>query len=126
MWQLHETLSCTCGKNHIIVIADKLTGCKFTIASAGSITPQDTIAVYMETHQNTTITLTTAGTNSPSVAVITYRAHHGEVNSSLDCQLQIDSLEVYRGSQKVTEISHGGFSINMSGSIEVIPWFTSL
>ena len=110
--------------NHIIVIADKPTGCKFTIASAGSITPQDTTAVYMETHQNTTVTLTTAGTNSPSVAVITYRAHHGEVNSSLDCQ--VGSLEVYRERQKVIEISHDGFSINMNGSIEVIPWFTSL
>ena len=103
------------------MIADKPSGCKFTIASAQSITPQDTVAVYMETHQNTTITLiTAAGTNSSSVAVITYRAHHGEVNSSLDCQ--VDSLEVYRGSQKVTKISHGGISINMNGSIEVIPY----
>ena len=102
------------------MIADKPSGCKFTIASARSITPQDMTAVYMETHQNSTITLTAAGTNSSSVAVITYRAHHGEVNSFLDCQ--VDSLEVYRGRQKVTEISHDGFSINMNGSIEVIPY----
>ena len=108
------------------MIADKHTGCKFTIASAGSITPHDSIAVFMKTHQNSAraITLTAACTDSSSVAVITYRAHHGEVNSSLDCQ--VDSLEVYRGRQKVTEISHGGISINMNGSIKVIPWFTSL
>ena len=104
------------------MIADKPTDCKFTIASAGSITPQDMIAVFMKTHQNSAraITLTAACTDSSSVAVITYRAHHGEVNSSLDCQ--VGSLEVYRERQKVIEISHDGFSINMNGSIEVIPY----
>ena len=52
------------------MIADKPTDCKFTTASAGSITPQDMIAVYMKTHQNSAITLTAAGTDSSSVAVI--------------------------------------------------------
>ena len=106
------------------MISDKHTGCKFTIASVGSITPRDTIAVYLENDQNNTITVTTAGTNTSSVAVITHRAHYGEVNSSLDCH--IDSLEVYRGGQKITKISHDGLSINENRSIEVIALFTTM
>ena len=83
------------------------------------------IAVYMESHQSHTITLKTADTNaSRSVAVITNRKQYGEVNSSLDCH--IDSLEVYRGMKKVTEISHDGFSINENGSIEVIALLTTM
>ena len=77
------------------------------------------IAVYMERHQNNTIILMTVDVDSSnmSVAVIAYRKQEGEVNSSLDCH--VDSLEVYRGTKKVTEISHDGFSINENGNIEV-------
>ena len=38
------------------------------------------------------------------------------VNSSF---CQISSLEVYRGREQAIEISHEGFSLNGSGSIEV-------
>ena len=101
---------------YMYMIADKHTGCTFTIALAiGSKTHHDTIAVYMESYQNSTITLMTAGTNSSkSAAIITHRQ---QVNNSLDCR--IDSLEVYRGRKHTTRISHDGFSINVNESILV-------
>ena len=104
--------------------ADKHAGCMFTIASVGSVTSHDMIAVYMESHQNNSITLKTADTNLSSVGIITYRKQYREVNNSLD--YHIESVEVYRGKKKVTEISHDGFSINENGSIEVIALFTTM
>ena len=101
------------------MLADKHAGCKFTIASAESKTPQDSIAVnFLESQQiNNTVTLLTAtGRNSSSIAVITYKVHQQGVNSC-----HIDSLEVYRGRKKAIEISHDGFSINKDGSIQVMP-----
>ena len=91
------------------------TGCMFAIAPVGSDSPH-MIAVYMESNQNNIIALTTADTNS--IAVITYREWYEKANSSLDCH--IDSLEVYRGKQYVTEINHNGFSITENGTIQVM------
>ena len=98
--------------------ADKHTGCMFTIAAVGSVTSHDMIAVYLESHQNNSKTLVTAGTNSSSVGIIIHRKQYGEVNNSLNCHIY--SLEVYRGKKMVTEISHDGFSINENGNIEVL------
>ena len=103
----------------ILYDVHKYTGCVFAIAPVGYNNIM--LAVYMDNHQsiNNVITLMTVDTNSSkSVAVITYRERYEEANSSLDCH--IDSLEVYRGRQQVTEIRHNGFSINENGSIEVI------
>jgi hypothetical protein len=103
------------------MVADKHAGCKFTI---GSITVQnhDRIAVnFTESQQNNTslrTLLTATGTNSSSIAVITYRVHHGRVNSC-----RIDSLEVYRGRKKVIKIRHDGFSIDRNASIQVCLYF---
>ena len=105
---MRNTITCTC----------IYTGCMFAIAPIGFETPH-MIAVYMESHQNNTVTLTTADANlSKSIAVITYREWYEQVNSSLDCH--IDSLEVYRGRQQITEISRSGFSISENGTIQVM------
>jgi hypothetical protein len=104
------------------MVADKHAGCKFTI---GSITVQnhDRIAVnFSENQQNNTMTVLTAtGTNSSSIAFITYGVHHGGVNSC-----HIDSLEVYRGRKKVIKINHDGFSIDRNGSIQVRLYFYAM
>ena len=57
---------------------------------------------------------------SRSVAMITRRdyEYYDVEDGFLDCQ--VESLEVYRGRQQATKISHGGFSISENGSIEVV------
>lgn len=118
----HYILACI--KMMLCMTADKHAGCMFTIASVGSVTSHDMIAVYIESHQNNSITLMTADKNSSSVGIITYRKQYREVNNSLDCH--VDSLEVYRGKKKVIKIRHGGFSIDENESIEVIALFTTM
>ena len=67
-------------------------------------------------------TATTAQTltmnNNVADAVIALRGtvEHTQLNSST---CQISSLEVYRGREQAIEISHQGFSLSDSGTIQV-------
>lgn len=65
----------------------------------------------------TTNTLTVDGANIDEYVVLfEFNETHQSVNSSF---CEISSLEVYRGRQHAIVISHEGFSLNDSGSIEV-------
>jgi hypothetical protein len=55
-------------------------------------------------------------TSAIDAAVAIINSTHRFVNGSL---CQITSLEVYRGRDQITEISHGGLSLSENGMVKV-------
>ena len=66
-------------------------------------------------YQNDTETITAATSNLTDGVV--YHRSTGQPVKSAFCH--ISSLEVYRGRNEVTRISHDGFHLNQRGAIEV-------
>ena len=94
-----------------------IAGCRF------SVTPNEELS-------NLTLTLAITESNPPRLltnattvnsfreladAIIVYN----EMQRVVSPTCQITSLEVYRGRDQVTMIRHGGFSLSISGMIEV-------
>ena len=77
----------------------------FTEQENGSQSEQSTLATYL----NTVVTNVTIVNN------------HQPVNRSV---CSISNLEVYRGREEVTEISHDGFSLTDRGTVEVKHYMT--
>ena len=92
------------------------TECSFVITPFGDTGLTQRLLLRLEM-TGTSTTAQTLNTNEDLVnAIVTFRSREEQVNSSL---CQISSLEVYRGRDQAIEISHQGFSLSGSGTIEV-------
>ena len=93
------------------------TDCAFSIAPNQEFS-NTTLTLAVPNRQSSNMLLIGATVNSSSMstdAVIIYRETNQPVNGSLCI---ISDLEVYRGSNQITEIEDGGFSLNETGFIE--------
>lgn len=92
--------------------------CTFAIAPSGSpMTYVLAAFINIPEHQVKTLIGAFTGTIIKD-AVVTERRQNQQIMSSIsDCL--ITSLEVYRGRQQITQISHSGISITHNGSIQV-------
>ena len=70
----------------------------------------------IESQHSTIINYNIMDTSSAYVVSFGFNENNQSVNSSF---CNISSLEVYRGREQAIEISHEGFTLNGSGSIEV-------
>ena len=92
------------------------TECSFVITPLGEIGQTQRLLLRIEM-TGTSTTAQTLKTNEDIVnAIVTFRSREEQVNGSV---CQISSLEVYRGRDQAIEISHQGFSLSGSGTIEV-------
>ena len=65
---------------------------------------------------NSTIARTINTDNEIVNVIVTFRSREEQVNGSI---CEISSLEVYRGREQATNISHQGFSLTENGTIKV-------
>ena len=86
--------------------------CSFAIIPTGEPNPlRLTIIIVNETSR-----LDTISNNGSANAIVILRSTGEQVNHSV---CKISSLKVYRGKDQAFEISHEGFSLGDSGTIEV-------
>lgn len=92
--------------------------CMFAIAPSGSPMTYELAAfINIPGHQVETLIGVFMGAIIKD-AVVTERRQNQQIMSSIsDCL--ITSLEVYRGRQQITQISHSGISITQNRSIQV-------
>ena len=110
-------LSIATSNENIISIMYILTECPFAITPAGEPWPLEqrlSVQIIMGNSRMQTFNSTGKTTNA---TVINTNSTEKLVNSSI---CNISSLEVYRGREQAIEISHDGFILDNSGSIEVI------
>ena len=105
--------------NNYCIIILNASECGFAFTPSEGSLGLTTALVFA--HQNETITITfkqfkmvDASLTDAAISVI--NGTHQFVNGSL---CQIASLEVYRGSNQITEISYAGFSLSENGIVEV-------
>ena len=105
----------TSNENIIGIILYKLTECPFAITPAGEpLQLRLSVQIIMGNSRMQTSNSTGMATNA---TVINTNSTETLVDSSI---CSISSLEVYRGRERTIEISHTGFILDNSGSIEVI------
>lgn len=93
--------------------------CMFAIAPSGSPMTYELAAfIYIPGHQVETLIGVFMGAIIKD-AVVTERRQNQQIMSSILSDCLITSLEVYRGRQQITQISHSGISITHNGSIQV-------
>ena len=108
-------LSIATSNENIISIIYILTECPFAITPAGEpLQLRLSVHIIMGNSRMQTSNSTGMATNA---TVINTNSTEKLVNSSI---CSISSLEVYRGREQAIEISHDGFILDNSGSIEVI------
>ena len=110
---LHNNIIIKCLTLYIFIV-----DCIFAIAPSGSPMTYE-LAAFISTPEHQVKTLIGAFTGTIiKDAVVTERRQNQQIMSSIsDCL--ISSLEVYRGRQQITQISHSGISITHNGSIQV-------
>ena len=94
-----------------------VTDCRFSLAPSGHQLPQTT-SVYFDDHLNQTDLIVKDSFSNSIVVVAAYSGVDEEAMHPIS-SCHIESLEIYRGTQRITKISHNGFTITDNKMIEV-------